>query len=91
MNEALKIVLTVLYAGPLLFLLALGLVGFGSIARAGKLPWFWPWDTFRVYHYAFTTMRRSRETKRMLVGFLGAIGWAVVFPIVVALILGTPL
>jgi hypothetical protein len=72
------ILLTLIYLVPILVLMGMGLLNFGRISRISGIPYFWPWDVFRLYKHAFTTMRGSRETRFMLIGFIGAIAWVFV-------------
>ena len=83
-----RILLSLVIAGPMFGLIIMGLVNFFRISRAAQIPYVWPSDAFRIYKYAFTTMRGSRETRNMLIGFVGGILWVVVSTVLVSLIAG---
>jgi hypothetical protein len=82
------VLLVAIVLGPILFLFGLGFVSLGRISRISGIRYVWPGDAFRLYKYAFTTMRGSRETRNLLIGFLGAIAWVFIGFGIVWLIVG---
>ncbi|CAN5655675.1 hypothetical protein BH09MYX1_BH09MYX1_03090 [soil metagenome] len=63
----------IVFAIGVLGFVGLGIVSFYRIAVAAQISPFWPWNTFAIYKYAFTTPSAFPDTRRMLVGFIGAV------------------
>lgn len=81
-----KVLATIVFVVPIFALLMLGFVNFGRISRAANIPYVGPSSAIRIYKHAFTELRSSRETKYMVLGFLGAVLWPVVGGLLFALV-----
>jgi hypothetical protein len=61
-----------------------GMANYLTIARVAGLRFPGGLQPVAVYRHAFTTMKGSRETRAMLVGFAGAMVWAMAVASVMA-------
>lgn len=53
----------------------LGMWNFFAIGKNAGIQYRGPASAIRIYKHAFTEMRSSRETKLMVIGFVGMLGF----------------
>jgi hypothetical protein len=59
-----------------------GMWNFLAIGKTAGISYRGALSAFQIYKHAFTTMRRSRQTKWMVIGFVGMLG----FPAIIAIV-----
>ena len=61
----------------------LGMWNFFAIGKNAGIPYRGPASAIQIYKHALTEMRGSRETKLMIIGFVGMVGFPALLTLLV--------